>query len=604
MVGSAVILYSHAASYCDITPSNTAEAIEAAINTCGDGSNVRFPLNASYTLIDTIYVRDRNNMVIDGNGSTFKITTDGQTKPTLGRLDPAYINSYNGGNWILLRGSNITLKNMSAVGSFPLASDGTARSLAAENKPEYITPNAAGRIKYSESMSNFGIYGTDGAYLEDLSGRAPWGDTVVTGPDKYVDNTGNEHGGGTAVDYKGETQKTGNYSKNVFVKRVHSEATSRMCYAFTSGYNIWLQDSTCKSGWYAASDQELDASYQPLTGVHILRNTWDGFGVGGILFPVAGPNIHDIELRDNVFLTGPDQPCNPSIVAGTTDYYNTNHLTMGNVSVENNTIVAYGTAIVFEAVTNGTIRNNKITTLTGAGCGTANGPAPLTKTANSTGIVVDNNGPDAPGAGGTATPPPPPPTGDTQPPAANINPNPGGTTTQPAGSCAPPITFAGTAGTAGSGRYDFTWTAASSATSYSLYFALPPDQPTAKYAGPFNGTAASAFGLTANTQYNFTVRANCPAGESVNSNVLTITVAAASTPPLVATTPTPPPVTNPPTRPTVTTNADLNHDGKIDFSDAVQLIRKWNTTDAAADLNHDGKVDFSDAILLIRNWKL
>ncbi len=71
-VGGIYMLFkSQAESFCDITPANDVLAIEAAINGCADGSTVRFPENASYVLGDTIFVRDRNNLVIDGRGSTF-----------------------------------------------------------------------------------------------------------------------------------------------------------------------------------------------------------------------------------------------------------------------------------------------------------------------------------------------------------------------------------------------------------------------------------------------------------------------------------------------------------------------------------------------------
>lgn len=119
-VGVYMLFQSQAESFCDINPTSDAVAIEAAINGCADGSTIRFPAGASYTLIDTIFVKDRHNLVIDGRGSTFTITTDGETKPSINRIAPGYSqNSYNGGNWMLLRGTNITLKNMRAIGSFP-----------------------------------------------------------------------------------------------------------------------------------------------------------------------------------------------------------------------------------------------------------------------------------------------------------------------------------------------------------------------------------------------------------------------------------------------------------------------------------------------------
>lgn len=220
-------------TYCDINPANNTLAIEAAITGCADGTTIRFPQNASYVLNDTIFVKDRHDLVIDGRGSTFTITTDGLTKPSIARLRPDMGNAYdcskNGGNWMLLRGTNITLKNMKAVGSFPPGLNGEARDITKENRPEYLqehknvctsNPNIAW-IRYTESMSNFGIYGTNGATLQDLSGFAPWGDTVTTATDLYVDNYDHKYGGETRTE-GGRTTNAGNYSRNVTITNVDS----------------------------------------------------------------------------------------------------------------------------------------------------------------------------------------------------------------------------------------------------------------------------------------------------------------------------------------------------------------------------------------------
>jgi len=379
--------------FCDIAPDNDVLAIEAAINGCSDGSSIRFPVGVQYVLNDTIFVKDRHNLVIDGGGSTFKLATDGQTKPSISRIAPGYNEkSKNGGNWMLLRGTNITLKNLKAIGSFPPALNGEIRDIKAENRPEYVTDDDGdGQIRYAEWMSNFGVYGTDGAYLQDLSGFAPWGDTITAATDLYVDNFNNEHGG---------DPKTGNFPRNVFAKRVTSEGPSRHCFALTSGFNLHIEDSYCKSAWYGGTDQELDNPNHPLEGVHFLRNTFDEFNLFGYLIPVAGARTRDISIKGNLFKTSPDVKCNQSI--GTGGYPDVLE-TIKELTIENNTIVTYGTAISLDSIAGGKIRNNKITTLPedGAGCGTEQGAAPPIKISpRSIGVVQENNGPDAPGAVG------------------------------------------------------------------------------------------------------------------------------------------------------------------------------------------------------------
>lgn len=458
-----------ATSYCNIYPANNNASINSAIAGCADGKTIRFPSNASYTLPDTIFVRDRNNLVIDGRGSTFTITTQGNTKPNL----PSYFNQAgkNGGNWALLRGTNITLKNMTAVGSFPLA--GQTRDLARES----AEPG------YAEYMSNFGIYGTNGAYLQDLVGKKPWGDTVVTGPDTYTDNANGSHGGP-------------NYATNVSIKNVRSEEASRMCFALTSGNNMWLEDSYCKNAWYGGSDEELDNPQQPMVGLHVLRNTFEGFNLFGFNIPVPGPNVKDIEIKGNTFLTSADQKCNPVVIVGG---YPTNPDTFKNVTIDYNTFTTYGTAIAVDHINVGSISNNKVTTKPGGGCALGAGqPAPLVTVSNSTSLVQSNNGPNAPGAAGL-------PSGS-QPPATPT--------------CSAPTNFAGTPGPAGSGQYNFTWSVSSGATDYSLYYAAAPEQPFALYTGPFTSPSATAYSLNPYSKYNFAVRAKCGSLQSSNSNVV------------------------------------------------------------------------------------
>ncbi len=566
-VGTAMLLYSRAEAFCDINPSNDNPSIQQAINGCADGTTIRFPVGASYSLPDTIYVKDRNNLVIDGRGSTFTITTQGNTKP----ISPVS-GSTNGGNWLVLRGTNITLKNIKAVGSFPLgAKPGVPRngerSLSRENDPGVVEG-------YAEYMSNFGIYGTVGVYLEDLEGWSPWGDMIVSAPDQYVDGS------------------TPDFARSIYIKRVKSHSPSRHCWALTSGSDQWIEDSYCGDAWYVGTDEETDTGtdpatgatlYQDLVGVHLLRNTFEGIHLGGILFPVPGPNVRDIEIRGNVFLTAADVPCNTIIVIGG---YPNNPETFKNVIVENNTILTYGgRGIGFDHVEGGSIKNNKITTISEAGCGTAAGPAPMIEVTSSTNVVQENNGPNAPGADGTTTTPPPSPTPPPPTPTPTPSPSPTPTPTPtptppPSSACVAPTNLAGTAGPSGSGRYDFTWTAASGATAYNLYYAVVPNQPSVKYTGPFTTTSASAFGLAATTQYNFAVRATCSGGESTNSNVVTTTGSS----------------------PTNTLAGDINRDGKVNFDDALAVIRKWNTADSDTDLNKDGTVNFDDALQIIRNW--
>lgn len=302
---------------CSIDPADGEVAIMAAIARCPDGSIVRFPSNRAYHQNNRILIKDRRNLTIDGNGSTFT-TSATQAKEEVN------------GNWVVLRGSNITLQNMTAVGAFDL------------EPPRSFAKYPAG---VSEAHMNFGIYGTDTVHLTDLKGSRPWGDGVTTGPDGYLD------GSVVTANWR--------FATNVHVSRVEIEHTARVCFAPTSGINIWIEDSTCRDAWASGLDAEVDTPTEPLQGLHILRNTFDGYAQGAIFIPIAGEPgmVRDIEIRGNKLISGPDNQCNQSILIGA--YPNATNM-MQNVVVEDNEIWALTRAIEYNHVSGGSILRNTI----------------------------------------------------------------------------------------------------------------------------------------------------------------------------------------------------------------------------------------------------
>ena len=336
---------------CAIDPPDGEVAISAAIEACPDGSLVRFPAKRQFTQANRILVKDRRDLVIDGNGSTFTTSFTGRT------------NTING-NWLVLRGYNITLKNMTSVGTFAYTGE---RSLGR------ISPDP----DFSEANPNYGLYGVDTVHLIDVKAYGPWGDGVTTGPDEYVD--------GSPPDY----------TRNVFIRRMHVEKTARMCWGPTSGTNIWIEDSTCRDAWYGGVDAEIDNPNQPLEGLHILRNTFDGFNTLGVFVPVAAGNVstRDIEIRDNRFLTANDQRCAAPVHIG--GYPDSNPAMFRNVVVEGNSILHYGSGIVLDHVDGGSARATTLTRLEAVGftpeglCGS--GLADPIRVTNSVDVTVGTN---------------------------------------------------------------------------------------------------------------------------------------------------------------------------------------------------------------------
>ena len=47
---------------------------------------------------------------------------------------------------------------------------------------------------------------------------------------------------------------------------------------------------------------------------------------------------------------------------------------------------------------------------------------------------------------------------------------------------------------------------------------------------------------------------------------------------------------------------DVNGDGMVSVSDALEIINQWGTSDEHADVNGDGTVNVSDLLAVVANW--
>jgi hypothetical protein len=382
LLGAVVVFRSSATGTVTVPSSIAADcsrSIETELNSfiagVPDGSTIQFPAGGCYRQDRRIEVKDKRNLVIDGNGSKFTTTSNGTITKS---VDP---------NWLVLRGFSITIKNMTVVGDFT----------AYEGQPRKLSTIGTGDPEFTEAQMGFGLYGTDTVHLTDVKAFNNWGDGVTTGPAHYADN---QHTGSRT------------FTNNVFIKRMEVETVGRMCWGPTSGTNIWIEDSLCRDAWYGGIDAEMDGLDQPLSGHHYLRNTFDGFNHLGIFVPVAATNgsTRDIEIRGNKFLTYPDSACSAPIHIG--GYPDSNPAIFYNIVAEDNEMKTNGSMIVFDHVNGGSIQRNKLTEYTEAGCAYPNTPT-LIKLTNSSGVTVAHNG-----AIVTAQPAPPPSTTPPPPPAA------------------------------------------------------------------------------------------------------------------------------------------------------------------------------------------
>lgn len=308
---------------CRIAPSDGEVAIMAAIDRCPDGSTVLFPPGRTYRQTNRILVEDRHNLTIDGNGSSFNTSSTSTS-----------VN----GNWVILRGTQITLQNMTSAGTFDL-------------QPPYSLAKYPQGVGW-ESNSAYAFYGTDGGGVRDATAINVWGDGVITAFDGILDPS--------------VPQAEWQVARNLVIERITVDNASRVCLAPTQTINNVFRDSVLRNCWTWGVDAEADAEADgnlhnalPIDGLDLLNNTFEGYNYGAIAVPVGGDadtTVGNIEIRGNRLLTGPTQaPCQSSILIGVATYSNR----IRNVVVEDNEITAMANAVDFNHVDGGVIRNNR-----------------------------------------------------------------------------------------------------------------------------------------------------------------------------------------------------------------------------------------------------
>lgn len=341
------------------------QELNAFLATVPNNTTIKFPAGACYAQANRIELRDKSNVIVDGQGATFRSSAENTGTRA---ANP---------NWMLLRGREILIKNMKIVGNFHLTGP---RSQQRVNQAS--TEGEAGAT--SQPNAGVSVYGGDGVWITNMNIREVFGDGVLTGVSEYVENSAPFES-----------------PRNVHVDHVTATTTARHCFSPNQVDGFWLEDSVGRDCWYMGVDAELDGVAQVLSNVHFLRNTFDGFTMGGIYIPVAGNgnNTHDFEIRGNRFLSKPDNACNDIILVGA---YESNPNVFTNVVIEGNQMLASGIGIHLDHVVGGSVKNNGVS-YTEAGCNYPNVTPPF-KSTNSSGVTEANNGPAAlsdTGAGGT-----------------------------------------------------------------------------------------------------------------------------------------------------------------------------------------------------------
>ena len=302
---------------CRIAPADSDEAINAALAGCPDGSTVRFPANATYHQDDSIILRNRSNLTVDGNGSTF-VNSAPNTKKTQTV------------NWRVFQGRNVTLKNMTAVGQWrpvgPISME--------------TVENEGGACEFN---SGFVASGGDGISFIDLEARELCGDGFGAYWSHYFDDT-----------------VPAESPRNIRMTRVRAETVARVCFGPTQVVGLWIEDSSCKRAFYGGLDAEIDRIEDLMQDVHILRNTFEDYSHFAIMVPLAGApdgSTRNIEIRGNRILTAGTNVCAAPITVGA---YPAVTRRFHNVVIEDNDVTAVARGILYDHVDGGSVRNNRV----------------------------------------------------------------------------------------------------------------------------------------------------------------------------------------------------------------------------------------------------
>lgn len=338
------------------------EELNAFLASVPNDAEIRFRARGCYAQANRIQVYDKANVTIDGRGSTFRSSAPNDGK----KLNP---------NWLLLRGRNLTLKNLTAVGNFNLTG---ARSQARVNMEEIHDPPVGNQFN-----AGVFVYGGDGIHVIDVKARNVFGDGIGTAVSQYVMGSGLPH----------------ESPRNVHIVRFEATTTARHCFAPTTVTGLWLEDSIGRDCWYGGMDLELDnKETQQLNDIHVVGNTFDGFFQFGLAIPVAGAgdNTRDIEIRENTFATTADNVCNPVILVGN---YPSNPNTFKGIAVVGNQLeFVAGAAVRYDHVQGGSVLGNTFTQVPPPGhaevrpayCGGDHNTQPVSTT-NSTEVRIENN---------------------------------------------------------------------------------------------------------------------------------------------------------------------------------------------------------------------
>lgn len=333
---------SNAVSVPDSIPADCSRTVEGDLmnflGTVADGSTVRFAKGGCYGQDRTIVLRDRKDLVVDGNGATFKRLSAPNPK------NPAGPNTSNA-SWRIIRGDKVILKNMAIRGNYDPLPRGTP-----------------GQGQYTDH--GISIWGGLNHTVADVSIANTDGELVGVDPD--VETAGKLHGGDYA---KAEP------SRNIVLEGIRGEHAARQCISTTAVDGFVLKDSTIVDCQQTGYDAEVDLQGEVNRNIKVLNNTFTGVYFAAIQVPVLSlpgfeGTVGNIEIRGNT-MTQANDTCLPSVLIGD------KRGSIDGVTIAENKLLTISDGVQFNGDPAGAIRgsvtNNQIRkTVDNAGCDNPN----------------------------------------------------------------------------------------------------------------------------------------------------------------------------------------------------------------------------------------
>lgn len=290
--------------------------VSAALNTwlegVPDGSEVWFGERACYRVDDSLTLENRTDLVIEGNGSTFRAMTLVPTPET------------NRAQWRTDYGSGIVLRNMVLVGM--------------NDAPEFDEDN--------EFDHNLFIRGTRDVTVENVHGRGAYGDYIAIA-----------HG----VD---ETTIPG----DIVIRDSSAETVGRMGISCVACDGVTVEDSVFNDIGYHVFDLEVEKDGFPTRGIRYTGNVVGRHGHAffsvGTPFQTYDNDVSDVLISDNL-VTQPGANEGDCVAPISFAY---TKVPVRDVVIERNRLVSRTDAIVVRLTTGLEIRDN-VGTLVEPTCG-------------------------------------------------------------------------------------------------------------------------------------------------------------------------------------------------------------------------------------------